>query len=112
MEEKTKICAKCKRELPLTMFTTNRSTKDGLQGHCRECQREYDRRRKERMKLERESAQAALRSASEIFEGHVVYRHRDLARFTHRQLLEELKARGYKWERMLEPQREILWSKI
>lgn len=43
---------------------------------------------------------------------HKVYAHPDLARFNHRQLMEELKARGFKWDYMIEPQRKIYFDKI
>ncbi len=35
-----KQCSKCRRVLSIAEFNQNRSTKDGLQFHCRECQRE------------------------------------------------------------------------
>lgn len=41
-----------------------------------------------------------------------VYSNADLARFTPRQLMEELKARGFRWDYMLEPQRKIFFDKI
>ena len=43
---------------------------------------------------------------------HKVYAHPELAKFTPRQLMEELKSRGFKWEYMLEPQRKIMFEKI
>ena len=93
MEEiKTKVCAKCKRELPTTEFHRNKVTKDGLQHHC---------------KVARKA------DASSPSDGlHKLYAHTELAKFTPRQLMEELKARGFKWEYMLEPQRRIMFDKI
>jgi hypothetical protein len=41
-----------------------------------------------------------------------VYTNPDLAQFTPRQLMQELKARGFKWEYMLEPQRKVMFDKI
>lgn len=38
--------------------------------------------------------------------------HPELAKFTPRQLMEELKSRGFKWEYMLEPVRKIMFEKI
>ena len=99
--EETKICSRCKRELPLTMYTTNRSTKDGLQSHCRDCQRYYDQTRKERKKAQKENNNTLK-----------IGKYEELSRFTPRQLMEELKARGYKWDYMLEPQRQIYYHKI
>lgn len=103
MEEiKTKVCAKCKRELPTTEFHRNKVTKDGLQHHCKECNKEYHARRVAR-KAEASSPSDGL---------HKLYAHTELAKFTPRQLMEELKARGFKWEYMLEPQRRIMFDKI
>ena len=41
MEELTKKCSFCKKELPLVNFARNRSAKDGLQNKCRPCTTEY-----------------------------------------------------------------------
>ena len=41
-----------------------------------------------------------------------VYSNAELAKFSPRQLMEELKARGFKWDYMLEPQRKIYFEKI
>ncbi|KKK52272.1 hypothetical protein LCGC14_3106590 [marine sediment metagenome] len=45
----TKICPKCERELPVEAFNKCRSTKDGLQGSCRECYREYQQKNRARI---------------------------------------------------------------
>ncbi len=34
----TKKCNKCGRDIPFSGFSKNRSLKDGLQIHCKECQ--------------------------------------------------------------------------
>jgi hypothetical protein len=36
----TRTCSKCRRDLPLGEFTTNRGRKDGLQLSCKQCLRE------------------------------------------------------------------------
>lgn len=41
-----------------------------------------------------------------------VYAHPELASFSTRKLLEELKARGYTWEKMFAPRQEIDYRKI
>lgn len=57
MSEKTKRCPKCDTVKPVGEFNRNRSSPDGLQGRCRECERRWreenrseisDRRRKSR----------------------------------------------------------------
>lgn len=39
--DKTKLCGHCGKKLPLDHFWKNRSTKDGLQGFCKECHSLY-----------------------------------------------------------------------
>lgn len=38
-EKGTKVCSKCKRELPISEFNKNKRTSDGLSSRCRECSR-------------------------------------------------------------------------
>ena len=37
----TKICTKCGRELPTTMFWRDKSHTDGLASNCKECKKPY-----------------------------------------------------------------------
>jgi DNA repair exonuclease SbcCD ATPase subunit len=37
----TKVCTKCKEEKPLTEFNKCRRNQDGLQSHCKNCQKKY-----------------------------------------------------------------------
>ena len=46
---KTKICSKCKRELPITDFNKG-TNKDGLNSWCRECKKRYNQEHKEEIK--------------------------------------------------------------
>ena len=100
MEENvTKVCKKCGRELPISAFNKKAKSKDGLQDMCRECYKEYNR--------------ANWRKKKE--ESHKmipVYTNPELAKFHPRELMAELKARGFRWEYMLEPQRKIMWKKV
>ena len=45
-----KKCGRCKRELPLDMFYKNRSEKDGLSWHCKDCSKEIAFARKDKIK--------------------------------------------------------------
>lgn len=49
----TKCCARCKKDLPLSQFHNNRSTKDGLQSYCKECRNFLRIRNENRLTYER-----------------------------------------------------------
>lgn len=100
MEENvTKVCKKCGRELPISAFNKKAKSKDGLQDMCRECHREYNRANNLKKK---EAAHKML----------PVYTNPDLAMYHPRELMAELKARGFRWDYMLEPQRKIMFEKV
>lgn len=76
-QSSVKKCSKCRRELPLTEFYNSKSMSDGKDCYCKDCR-----------KLKQKE----------------IYNHRlgrtnggnpALADFTPRQLIEELRARGY-----------------
>lgn len=102
--EDNKICTKCGRELPREMFFKSTNSKDGLQSHCKDCKRayasEYNKRKKSKQIDELNS--------------HLlpIYTNPELAKFHPRELMIELKARGSRWEYMLEPQRKIMFDKL
>lgn len=73
----TKVCKKCGKELPTTEFYPNHKAKDGLQYYCKECIKAYN---KTRM-----TAQSKAMSMVE----------KGLSAYTPRELMEELKRRGY-----------------
>ena len=73
-EVKTKVCKKCGQELPLDQFHMNDN-----------CKSEHDKLRN----LLKKEAQAGI---------HKVFVNPDLAKFTPRQLIEELRGRGYTGE--------------
>lgn len=66
----TKVCTGCGRELPLSAFNLNNHSKDGHMGICKECRRRH-------------------KNAPTDSKGN------PLAQFTARELMRELKARGY-----------------
>ena len=107
---KMKKCSKCGRELPLSEFYHNRSTKDGYSDRCKECHNVEVRSSKaKRTVIAAKTGYAApepskvTSSDSATVERKVlsgaaykVYAHPELARFTPRQLIEELRERGYR----------------
>lgn len=117
----TKVCPKCGRELPTTEFYGNKHNKDGLQDKCKDCQRAWSResyrRKKEAMRIEKLNHEDKVETEKVIIDAkeHTmakVYSEPELAKFTPRQLMAELKSRGYRWDYMLEPQRKIQFDKI
>jgi hypothetical protein len=98
MEEiKTKVCRKCGQELPISEFTRKATAKDGLQYYCKKCNSkataEYARKRKEK-----EKADKIENERIEFEKKYKIYTNKDLAKFTPRELMLELKARGYEGE--------------
>ena len=117
----TKKCPKCGRELPTTEFYTNCRNKDGLQDKCKKCQsdwnREYNKRKKEERRIASLNKEDKIETEKVIVDAkeHTmakVYSEPELAKFTPRQLMQELKSRGFRWEYMLEPQRKVYFDKI
>lgn len=91
MEEiKTKVCSKCGRELPIEKFSKG-SNKGGLQSRCKDCVSEYMKEYAERRKAQRKEKENA-----EFEKEHKIYTNKDLAKFSPRDLILELKARGYR----------------
>lgn len=91
----TKKCSKCGRELPLSEFSKNNSTKDGYDYYCRSCKSIISKEVRERTK-------ANKIKKSGIYPANFFDRNRTgggnpaLADFTARDLMEELRARGYR----------------
>lgn len=47
---KTKMCSKCKEELPIDMFVLHSTSKDGYNNICKKCQSQYNKEYKEKNK--------------------------------------------------------------
>lgn len=90
----TKVCRKCGRELPVDSFYPNKSLKGGYDNSCKECKNEYA---KEWAKKNREKkkAQKIENERVEFEKKYKIYTNKELAKFTPRELMLELKARGY-----------------
>jgi hypothetical protein len=90
----TKVCNKCGRELPVESFGKNHTCKDGRCGTCKDCKNAYT---KEWWKKnqEKKKAQAKENERIEFEKKYKIYTCKELAPFTPRELMLELKARGY-----------------
>lgn len=86
----TKVCKKCGRELSVENFAVNRSNKDGLQAECRECRATYMHEYWERKKAKKKENERI-----EFEKKFKIYTNKELAKFTPREMILELKARGY-----------------
>ena len=83
-EVKTKKCTKCGMEKPLSEFALNRRAKDGLQYYCKDCSNRVNSERYWRKK------------GGDCI--NKVYLNPKLADFQPRELIAELRARGYRGE--------------
>lgn len=112
-EMKVKKCAKCGRVLTVDNFSKSSRAKDGLQSYCKECASKSAMGSIEKKKkgniagaktgFQPTDAPKPTISAQETVERRVlggaaykVYAHPELARFSPRQLIEELRERGYR----------------
>lgn len=48
-EKGTKVCSRCKKELPLNMFGKKKSSNDNLCPYCKQCQKEYSRKMQDKI---------------------------------------------------------------
>lgn len=85
----TKICSKCGKELPVSEFYKR---KDGYYANCKACHRDITNRRYYNNKTAKPKSKPAEDKK------HKIYTHKDLAVFEPRDLMLELKARGYEGE--------------
>ena len=115
-----KYCCHCKTLKPITEFHKSNSAKDGHQPVCKECRRVLDKKRRED-KLFNTSVQETIESADnraviKTIDGKTLIKRdttnfKSLEEYAPRELLAELKRRGYIWSDMYVKQ-AVDWNKI
>lgn len=106
--EELKYCTHCKTLKPHSEFHKNSSAKDGLQPVCKKCRAEMDKERHDRRREQRNDFQRAQQSPQEVIktiDGRTLIKKessdsKTLDQYTPRELLSELKRRGYVWSEM------------
>lgn len=93
----TKVCKKCGRELPIDSFFKNKLMKDGHESQCKECKTAYALEYQKKYRA-RKREQKKENERIEFEKKYKVYTNRELAKFNPRELMLELKARGYEGE--------------
>ena len=86
-----KICKKCGRELPLEAFGNLSTSPDGKYDRCKECVNQQQKINRDQRKAKEQGISTETPMGGGIDALKV---------FTPRQLLKELKSRGYIWENM------------
>ena len=98
----TKVCSKCHKELPVDAFYKGNS-KNGLDSYCKECRLQYNAEKREARKrtgaAKTQETKVEAPKPAETHSGehhlHKIYYNKDLAKYPPRELMMELKARGY-----------------
>ena len=86
-----KKCKKCGRELPLEAFGNLSTSPDGKYDRCKECVNQQQKINRD----QRKAKEQGISTENTNGEGNEA-----LKGFTPRELLKELKSRGYIWENM------------
>ena len=94
MAERLITCLKCNRELPESSFSKGKN-KFGKHSYCKECDKKLSREKYQKKLLEQSNTTIIQKQKEEKKVLHKIYKNPELARFTNRQLLEEIKERGY-----------------
>lgn len=91
----TKRCSKCGRELPVSEFGKVSASRDGLNCRCKECNRKISRENRKKSIADR-ARKAGIYPANFFDKNNSGGGNPLLADFTARDLMKELRARGYR----------------
>lgn len=128
-----KYCPHCKTLKPLSEFHKNKASKDGCQPICKKCRHEADVERNKMLKERKHAAKEINNTDNQISvnqtedkmekkevikttDGRTLIKKEDsglkpIEKYTPRELLTELKRRGYIWKEMYVKQ-TVEWDKI
>lgn len=130
-----KYCPHCKTLKPLSEFHKNKAAKDGCQPICKKCRHESDAKRNQELKERRRLLKEKITSETQTqvtqpeetktmekkeiiktADGRTLVKKEDsglkpIEKYTPRELLAELKRRGYIWKEMYVKQ-TVEWDKI
>lgn len=94
----TKKCSRCGRILPIDQFSKKSGSKDGHQSWCKDCIHQYLKGSSDpKSKKDEESEDKTYYPSNAVAPADET---NVLEKFTPRQLLKELKRRGYRWSGM------------
>ena len=89
----TKVCTRCGKELSLDSFSPVQKDGTKLRAMCKDCVKEYQREYSLKRKVINKKTPTAMGDNY-----RKVYNNPDLATFTPKQLMDELRSRGYTGE--------------
>lgn len=95
-----KVCTKCNRELPISEFYKNSTSKGGYDPYCKECKAAANAEAKNRSKQLRTLVKELQAENEELRRQLITKKDKDISRFEGRELLAELKRQGYVWKDM------------
>ena len=91
----TKVCAKCKRELPVEMFGHTPKNKNGLKSYCKDCENENSRKYRAQRYGQPKKERRPKRVDSPVINDLVPQPVPALSTFTDEAIIAELRHRGW-----------------
>lgn len=106
--EELKYCPHCKTLKPLSEYHKNKVSKDGHQPICKKCRAELDKARNAKLREQKKDTPKFQPYTPEVIktiDGRTLVKketsdNKPLNQYTNREILEEIKRRGYVWDTM------------